>query len=58
MVNSSLPLIISEYSAGGRGSLRIGFGGEGEHLVLQDFSGGTEGLDGALALLEHVTAGS
>ena len=48
----------STCTAGGKGSLRISFGSEGEHLVLRDFNGGTKGLEDALALLEHVTSSS
>lgn len=38
--------------------LRIGFGSEGEHLVLRDFHGDTRGLDDVLALVEHVMSSS
>jgi len=43
--------------AGGKGSLRVAFGEQAEFLVLRDFVGGPADLDGALALLEHVTSG-
>lgn len=43
--------------AGGKGSLRVAFGEQAEFLVLRDFDGGPADLDGALALLEHVTSG-
>ena len=49
--NISTPVL-----AGGNGSLRVAFGDGDEFLVLRDFLGGAADLDGALALLEHVTS--
>jgi hypothetical protein len=58
LLNNSSKADLVDGTAGGKGLLRIGFGSEGEHLVLRDFQGDTKGLNDALALLEHVTSSS
>ena len=41
--------------AGDTGGLKVSFGDENEFILFRAFSGPSEGVDSALALLEHVT---
>ena len=41
-------------ATGDTGGLKISFGDENEFIVFRTFKGPSEGVDSALALLEHV----